>query len=463
MIPTPPNSGPVAVVGLGLSGLAAVRFLLRQGLTVVAFDERFNYQPPKDIDNHPQLSLHLGPITQHNLTQYPIIFRSPGLPPTHPGLQPVIQAGGKIINDIEWLYQCAKEANPQTRFIGITGTNGKSTVTTMTGAIFDAANRSTGTGGNLGPAALELWNPEHQFYCLELSSFQLENIRQFRAHVALLLNITPDHLNHHGTLKAYRQAKRRLFLKQKKGDFSLINYDDLQCRKKILPSLRNAASTTIPFSIKKAVQGGFFMKGKQIFDLRTSNRTPYKPIITLNNHQLLAPHNQTNALAATAIASVVQIPTATIERVLNQFKGLPHRFETIRTLDQVTYINDSKATNVDATLQAISAFKKGLIIILGGSDKGSDFSPLKEKLKPCCKIALLIGASASHLEKTLSPTIATRRIKDLSQAILEGQRLAEPGDTLLLSPACASLDQFNNFEARGDHFRDCVHGLKTQQ
>jgi UDP-N-acetylmuramoylalanine--D-glutamate ligase len=289
---------------------------------------------------------------------------------------------------------------------------------------------------------------DQQWNVLELSSFQLETISNFRARVAVCLNITPDHLDRHHTLEAYAAAKRRLFETQQDGDFAILNADD-----PITASFSNGiASTPVWFSLRRPVAGGVWLEDGDIFSgdafLMPSNEIP-----------LRGRHNIENVMAAAAAAKLAGATPEGIRAAVKTFPGVEHRIEFVRNIAGVDYYNDSKATNVDATLKSIDAFDGGLWIILGGKDKGSDYTPLIEPLKQKARAALLIGAAAEKIAAQLGDAVELVRCGTLQAAVEYGATHAKPGDTVLLAPACASFDQFNNYEERGKMFKTFVANI----
>jgi UDP-N-acetylmuramoylalanine--D-glutamate ligase len=305
-------------------------------------------------------------------------------------------------------------------------------------------------GGNIGTAVASLveTSKEDQWNVLELSSFQLESIDHFRATIGACLNVTPDHLDRHHTFEAYAAAKARLFETQDNRDFAVMNYDDEMCR----GFAQNTKAQVFWFSVKEKVPHGVWLNGEQIC-------YNAKPFMTLSQIKLRGMHNVENVMAAALLAHLAGAKLKEIGPAVETFAGVAHRIEFVRELDGVLYFNDSKATNVDATLKAIHAFPGNIWIILGGKDKGSDYAPLREPLHSHAKAALLIGAATPLITSALSGAVELVDCGTIDQAVLHARKHASPGDTVLLAPACASFDQFLNYEERGDTFKHLVTEL----
>ncbi|MBF0191658.1 MAG: UDP-N-acetylmuramoyl-L-alanine--D-glutamate ligase [Magnetococcales bacterium] len=456
-----PSPAPIGILGLGRSGCAAARFLSARGVPTLVWDARPDATLP--LTDLPHTTLRSGhPLPADAFAACRAILLSPGVPRALPELAPLLAAGIPILNDVEWLHTHVRQECPQAHFVGITGSNGKSTVTTLIGEMLRHHGIATATGGNLGIPALELWDPAIRAYVLELSSFQLESIDAFHAEVAVHLNLTPDHLDRYPDLEGYRQAKRRLFANSRPGDRVILNADDpwLAADRE---ELTQRQVTVIPFSTERTIPGGLYAHDGQLIDHRLS--TPV-PILPLDQIRIRGIHNQANAAAAAAAALEAGASRATVIAVLTSFPGLPHRMEPVRHLDGVDYFNDSKGTNVGATLMSLRSFAPagksggGVVLIAGGRDKKGDFSALAPVAAQVVTDAILLGESAHDIAQALQhqgPRI--HQVADLTQAVRLARTLATPGQSVLLSPACASFDMFKNFEERGDRFREAVHEL----
>ena len=381
-----------------------------------------------------------------------MIVLSPGVPYDLPMLIKARERGVATIGEVELASFFLKGP-----VLGITGSNGKTTTTALTGHLLQHAGVACQVGGNIGTAVTALIDSSdtQRWNVLELSSFQLESVSHFRAQVAACLNVTPDHLDRHHTFEIYANAKARLFETQQETDSAVLNYEDETCR----GFAARTKGKVIWFSASQRVPDGVWLNGEQLMwnDEAFMLRSEIK---------LRGLHNVENVLAGAALAHLAGAPLAAIGPAVESFPGVEHRIEYVRTLDGVEYYNDSKATNVDATLKAVDAFPSGLWIILGGKDKGSDYKPLREPLKQRARGVLLIGAeppyayaAAPIIRKDLEGAIAMTDCETMEQAVAYAREHASAGDTVLLSPACASFDQFNNYEERGKHFKHLVTQL----
>jgi UDP-N-acetylmuramoylalanine--D-glutamate ligase len=338
--------------------------------------------------------------------------------------------------------------------IGITGSNGKTTTTALTGHILKSSGIAVQVGGNIGtpPATMVGTSNDTQWNVLELSSFQLETTETFRAHIGAALNVTPDHLDRHYTMERYVAAKARLFVNQRAGDFAVLNSDDAACR-----SYANVGKgAPVWFSSTQQVSPGAFLREGKLF-------LHQEPLMPAAEVPLRGLHNLENTMAAAAMASLVGATHKQIRAAVATFPGVEHRLEFVREIDGVAWYNDSKATNVDATLKAIAAFDGGLWVILGGKDKNSDYTPLPAPLSHKARGVLLIGAAAEKIEAQLRAAglggIEIVTSGTLEAAIATARERAKAGETVLLAPACASFDQFENFEHRGREFKRLVKTL----
>jgi UDP-N-acetylmuramoylalanine--D-glutamate ligase len=334
--------------------------------------------------------------------------------------------------------------------IGITGSNGKTTTTALTGHILRECGIDCQVGGNIGTAVTSLVESsgENRWNVLELSSFQLETIYRFRAQISACLNITPDHLDRHHTFDAYMQAKARLFETQQTGDSAILNFDDESCR----ALAGRTKAEVFWFSSSQKPPSGIWLDRSDIL-------LNGKPFIRRSQIRLRGMHNVENAMAAGLMAYLAGAPLTGIGEAVSTFPGVEHRLEFVRTLNGVEYYNDSKATYVDATLKAIDAFPGHLWIILGGKDKGSDYRPLRGPLHRKAKAALLIGKAAEKIGGELDGAVPLAACGTLAEAVSRARGRAESGDVVLLAPACASFDQFENFEHRGRVFKQLVAEL----
>lgn len=447
----------IGVIGLGRSGVAAAQFLARTGHAVVACDDQPNPPLAESLREQPHIRLQLGGFTDGTLAGCHEILLSPGIPRAHPAIRAALARGAEVINDVEWLYRHAiRHGGAGVSFLGITGTNGKSTVTTLAGMMVAASGLNSRTGGNLGDAALGLWDPAVSWYVLELSSFQLESIDTFHAKVGVLLNVTPDHLDRYHELGAYLAAKKRLFLNRRPGDVAVINADDPVVLGPLMEELAKGTGQVIPFSLRRALAGGVYVQEGRLVDHRGA--IP-RILMDLRGMKMAGRHNQANAAAATAAALAAGANPDAVVHVLESFPGLPHRMEWVRELDGVNYYNDSKGTNVGAVVESLQTFPRGVVLIAGGRDKAGDFEPLARLLKGRVDGVVLMGEAAETMAQSFAGAARLSRAGSMNDAVAQARRLAQPGGVVLLSPACASFDMFKNFEDRGEKFREAVHGL----
>jgi len=427
------------VVGMARSGVAAAELLRQKGARVRTVDQ--NSMPVPGFDVQPQ--------SDASFADADLIVLSPGVPPDLDVIENALRRGVRIIGDLElasWFLQGD--------IIGITGANGKTTTTALTGHILAASGVAAQVGGNIGiagksPAAMVKTSRAEQWNVLELSSFQLETTERFRPHIGSALNVTPDHLDRHHTMEKYADAKARMFVNQRAVDFAVLNADDPICAS----FAGCGGGTPIWFSSAREVSPGAFLRNGCIF-------LEDQPLMKDAEIPLRGIHNLENTMAAAAIARLAVVGHAQILDAVMTFPGVEHRLEFVRELDGIAWYNDSKATNVDATLKAIAAFPGGLWVILGGKDKNSDYSPLAEPLRAKAHGALLIGAAAGKIEEQLHGAVPFIRSGTIEAAVTEAYVRAKSGDTVLLAPACASFDQFENFEHRGREFKRLVKELQ---
>ncbi|MBF2758823.1 MAG: UDP-N-acetylmuramoyl-L-alanine--D-glutamate ligase [Ectothiorhodospiraceae bacterium AqS1] len=453
---------PVVVVGLGETGLSCLRHLGREGgRRIVAVDSRPNPPQRARIEaEFPDLELHCGPVDERILVHAQEIVVSPGVWVQEPFLQKAHAKGIPLIGDIELF---ARKADAPV--VAITGSNGKSGVTSLVGEMARQAGRRSLTGGNLGPAALELLGKDADLYILELSSFQLETTSCLRPEAATVLNISPDHQDRYADLDEYIEAKRRIL----RGAKTLVaNLDDPCAAQLAFDEIAAAAEGAAPELI--AFSAGSHPKARwRIVDDegRAFIACDRKPIFPLDSMPLSGRHNIANALAAFALGEAIGLSPAAMAKALQNHKGLPHRCEKVGEAGQVRWINDSKGTNVGATVAAIEglAEAKGgprLILIAGGIGKGADFSPLLAAARGRVRHAFLFGRDAKAIAAVLGQEIAFGQVADLEAAVAGAATIARPGDTVLFSPACASFDMFDNYALRGDRFR-CLAQARIEE
>jgi UDP-N-acetylmuramoylalanine--D-glutamate ligase len=441
----------VLVVGLGKSGVASALFLKSRGAVVTVSDAK----PQQELGSELSLLLDHGIAVEtgghgeRTFRGQDLIVVSPGVPFDAPLLQQARAMGENVIGEIELAAQFFPG-----RMIAITGSNGKTTTTALTGEIVAAGGFHTVVGGNIGTPAISLVEnatPE-TVAVLEVSSFQLETIQSYRAHIAVILNITPDHLDRHRTFAAYTRAKARIFENQQEADFAILNADDPTCEE-----LAGATKANLFwFSRQKEVSRGAFVRDGHIIFRDAEDETEIMPLSEIS---LKGSHNVENVLAAASVGMLMRCTSAQIRTAIREFKAVEHRLEYVATVRGVEFYNDSKATNVDATIKAIESFPANIHLILGGKDKGSDYSVLNELLRERVKAVYTIGAAAEKIESQIKGTVEIIHAETLDAAVKRAAKTAEPGDIVLLAPACASFDQFQNYEHRGKAFKEIVKTL----
>lgn len=433
------------VVGMGKSGLAAIDLLLEKGAAVAAADIKPLVEMPDAAAKLAERQVPFRLQTPGAFGGIDLVVLSPGVPADLPEIEEARRRGVKVIGELELAGQYLEGG-----VIGITGSNGKTTTTALTGHILAGCGIPAQVGGNIGlpPAAMVPASRAGQWNVLELSSFQLETIESFRADIAIALNLTQDHLDRHHSMENYVAAKRRLFETQRPEDAAVLNADDGHC-----VAFGGLKPRPIWFSSSRSVTPGLWMADDRIvFDGQDLMRVAEVP--------LRGRHNLENVMAAAAAARLAGAEMDSIAAAVRTFPGVEHRLEYVRSIGGVSYYNDSKATNVDATRKAIEAFDGRLWVILGGKDKGSDYTELREPLSAKALGVLLIGAAAGKISGQLAGAAEMIDCGSLGEAVREVSRRAVAGDTVLLAPACASFDQFQSFEHRGRVFKKAVSELE---
>ncbi len=431
------------VLGLGRTGLSVARYLQRKGLGVRVADTRAE---PPGLDalraEVPQAELRTGAFESNLLDGMAQVVISPGLSLQQPLVQEAVQRGLPVVGDVELF---AREA--QAPVAAVTGTNGKSTVTTLVAQLASAGGRRALAGGNLGEPALDLLqHPVPQLYVLELSSFQLETTHSLRTVTSTVLNVTPDHMDRYATLADYAAAKARIF---DGCDVAVVNADDAVVR-----AMPRPGQAVLSFSLQSRDADYALAPSPSPMIVRRG-----EPLMPLAAMRLQGLHNAANAMAALAMAEALAWPLGPALEALAAFPGLPHRSQWVADVGGVRYVNDSKGTNVGATLAAVAGMDGPLVVIAGGDGKGQDFSELKEAFRGKVRHVVLIGRDAAALEATLAGVCALERAADMRGAVQAAHAAARAGDTVLLSPACASLDMFRDYTHRGDEFADAVRSL----
>ena len=440
----------VLVVGLGKSGFAAAMFLHRHGAKVTVSDVRTADSLGKDLP----LLLEEGIAVEaggHGLLTFrrqDLIILSPGVPPETPELRQVRSFGQTILGEVELASRFLKG-----RTIAITGSNGKTTTTSLCGAMLTAGGLPVLVGGNIGVPVIALAeeSTDASWNVLEVSSFQLESTVTFRPNIAVILNVTPDHLDRHGTFGQYLAAKERIFAHQTASDFLILNADDEVASR----AAARAPSEVYWFSRSRVIrQGAFVHAGVVAF--RASEQTAAEPILPVESISLKGEHNLENVLAAVCAARLAGVPAEAIRSAVESFSAVEHRLEFVARIEGVDYYNDSKATNVDAAAKALAAFPSGIHLILGGKDKDSDYRTLRALITDRVRAVYTIGAAAEKIEQHLQGAAPIVRAGTLQRAVELAGEAAQAGEVVLLAPACSSFDQFINYEDRGRAFRELV-------
>ncbi len=439
------------VVGLARTGVATALFSVGHGAVVTATDEKLESEL---TDTAAKLraagvALELGSHRLATFLHQDLIVVSPGVPAKLPALEQARARNIPVWSEIELAWRFLRG-----KLIAITGSNGKTTTTSLIAHILETSKIRTLVGGNIGTPLLSRVesSTDSTVTVAEVSSFQLETIELFRPEIAVLLNITPDHLDRHASFEEYTRAKLRMFRNQLDRDFAVLNADDQEMAQR-LP----ARPRVYWFSRQKRVDAGTFLRDNQLIFRSEGAETT---LLSRDEIPLRGEHNVENVLAACTAAALAGADPAAIAAGVRSFAGVEHRLEFVAEIGGVSYYNDSKATNVDATLKAVEAFSASLLIILGGKDKGGDFTALREPLRQRARLALLVGAAAGKIAAQLAGAVPLELAGTLERAMQLAFERARPGDTVLLAPACASFDQFENYEHRGRVFKMLVEQLQ---
>jgi len=446
------NGKRALVVGLGKSGVASALFMKAHGARVTVSDtksgDELRNEIPVLLDHG--ITVETGGHGDRTFRGQDLIVVSPGVPVDAPPLVQARSLGETVIGEIELAAQFLPGP-----IVAITGSNGKTTTTTLTGEIMTAAGLPTLVGGNIGTPAISLAErakPE-TVVVLEISSFQLETIQTFRPKIAIVLNVTPDHLDRHRTFEIYTDAKARIFENQQGSDFAVLNADDPTC---VVMGARTRAKV-FWFSRQKEVQQGTWVRDGNIVFRDSSGQ---REILQVSEIPLKGAHNLENVLAAVCSGVLMGCAPDKVRQAVRDFKAVEHRLEFVATIAGVDYYNDSKATNVDATIKALESFPANIHLILGGKDKGSDYTVLNDLIRQRVKRVYTIGAAAAKIESQVKGAEVVHS-ETLENAIRKAHATAQGGDVVLLAPACASFDQFKNYEHRGKVFKEIVAGLAT--
>jgi len=441
----------VLVVGLGRSGVASALFLQARGARVTVSDakpqDQLSQEIPVLLDHG--IAVETGGHGERTFRGQDLIVVSPGVPVDSPSLVQARALGEPVIGEIELASQFLPK-----NIVAITGSNGKTTTTTLAGEIISAGGFPVVVGGNIGTPAISLVDraKADAVVVLEVSSFQLETVQTFRPRVAVVLNVTPDHLDRHRTFAAYTDAKARIFENQQTNDYAVLNADDPTCAE-----LANRSRAQVFwFSRKKEVQQGAYLRdGRLLFrDAKQQHE-----IMQASEIPLKGAHNVENAMAAICVGALMGCEAERIRAAVQNFKAVEHRLQFVATIRGVEYYNDSKATNVDATIKALESFPANVHLILGGKDKDSDYSLLNDLLQKRVKRVYTIGSAAEKIESQVGTVVEVDRSGTLEAALRHAAAIAQSGDVVLLAPACASFDQFQNYEHRGRVFKEVVASL----
>lgn len=447
------NEKRVLVVGVARSGIASALFCAAHGARVTATDEKpeANLAEAAAKLRAAGVALAFGAHGPDLFTSQDLVILSPGVPADLATLAAARAKGIRVWSEIELAWRFLHG-----RMIAVTGSNGKTTTTALIAHILKSAGISTAIGGNIGTPLISLvdFTNDTSFTVAEVSSFQLETIEAFRPEIALLLNLTPDHLDRHHSIAEYARAKLRIFENQRERDAAILNADDPEVAQRV-----PATPGVYWFSRQKHVTAGAYVRDAQII---VRDHGEEEVILRRDEIPLRGDHNVENVLAASIATYLAGAEPASIAEGIRTFPGVEHRIEYVAEVRGVKFYNDSKATNVDATLKAIAAFDSPLLVILGGKDKGSPYTPLREPLQVHTRAVFLIGAAAEKIAAELAGSIPLVQSETLDRAVQQAFEQARPGDTILLAPACSSFDQFENFEHRGRKFKQLVAELARQ-
>jgi UDP-N-acetylmuramoylalanine--D-glutamate ligase len=437
----------ISIIGMARSGIAAANFLAEQGARVTLLDGK-SKEALSDVLK--QLASGVSTVFQSSspLPDADLVILSPGVDIHSPDLKSARASGTEIISELELAYRMS-----ETPIIAITGTNGKSTTTSLIGHLLDQGGKDVQIGGNIGVPFISLIKDQARDYMvLEISSFQLEGAVQFHPHISVILNITPDHLDRHKTIEHYAELKERIAAKQTQDDILVLNHDD--------PWVHRVAAGKLSrkwyFSMSEPVEQGCYLSGDRVLFKDGEKEETICRISEL--HQAMQWQVE-NILPSVLVARLAGIATASIARTLREFKGLEHRLEWVRSLNGVDFINDSKGTNIGALEKSLNSFDRPVVLIAGGQDKGGDFQSLKPLFKKKVKHMVLIGEARPKIQTVLNGSFGYESADDMETAVRQAYAQTQPGDVVLLSPACASFDMFRDYEDRGRQFKGCVQSL----
>ena len=441
----------VLVVGLARTGAATVQFLAKRGAKVKASDAKTSAELAPFLEPLLDLAVdfELGGHTESFFSDSDLIVMSPGVPLNLPPVAKALAKGIPVIGEVELAFRFLRRP-----LIAITGTNGKTTTTTLVGEMLRGSGKKVFVGGNIGsPLIGYVEGPQDDDWVVaEISSFQLERVGDFRPKISALLNLTEDHLDRYETFGEYAAAKERIFARQKKEDYALLNADD-PLVSALAPGLE---PQVLLFSARRAVSFGSYLTPEGII-FQGPNGT--REMFDLSRIRIKGAHNLENLMAAIAVAKMCGCPREALQRVMDEFPGIEHRLEWVRRLDGVSYFNDSKGTNVGSVVKSLQSFEEPVILIAGGKDKGGDYGPLKGLIAERVKGMALIGEAKERMFSALGGLTESAKLGSLEEAVRWARSKARPGGIVLLSPACSSYDMFANYQERGKRFKEIVHGL----
>ena len=441
----------LVILGGGESGVGTAILGKQKGWEVFLSDKGSLKPHYRETLNKEGIQWEEGTHTEEKILSSDVIMKSPGIPDKAPIIKKAHEKGIAVISEIEFASQYTDSL-----IVGITGSNGKTTTTLLTHHIFKEAGLQVGLGGNIGYSFAELVATENPpYYVLEISSFQLDGIEHFAPHIAVLLNITPDHLDRYDyKFENYINSKFRIAMNQTENDYLIYDADDEVITQWL--STHTIKSKLIPFSIEKELPQGAFLKDNKIYIMLENQTTE----IDVEEISLRGKHNIKNTMAASVAARLVNIRNNSLRESLKGFKGAPHRLEEVKVVDGVTYVNDSKATNVNSVFYALDTIKTPIVWIVGGQDKGNDYNSLLPYVHEKVRAIVCLGVDNSPIIQSFHNTIGTLvETRSMDEAVKLAQGFAQEGDTVLLSPACASFDLFKNYEERGDLFKAAVQKL----
>lgn len=439
------------IIGLGKTGQALIEFLLERGESCIAFEElsEENYQlclkkfhPPVGLNPHLKLFFKELPFSVFNEVKE--VLTSPGVPLTRSWVGQANHRGIPVISELEFAFRFL-----QGSLLAVTGTNGKSTTVSLCYEILKEGGMTVSLKGNIGdPLIHAVREPPRDYYVVEVSSYQLETIKTFHPKISVFLNLTEDHLDRYSNMEEYGKAKARIFMNQTPSDFFIYNADDPYC----VRFAREAKAKTLPFSLVNHLDEGGFIDKDDMVIRSQKKETRY----SLKEASLQGMHQQENMLATLLACHAIGISPSVISGVLKKFRGLPHRMELVGKYGGISFYDDSKATNVGSVIMSLASFEKNIILILGGRDKKGDYAPLQSLIEAKVKEVILIGEAALKIKDRLGNIKPMVFLPSMKEALEHCRQRASPGDTVLLSPACSSFDQYKNYEERGKDFRKWV-------